>query len=419
MSPADLHSLLLLPAPPLPTTRPALSTAYLPAITAALQALRDLHLETSTLLEIVVQLPLRQGRLEYAGPRVFDECQKLVAALYTLTSIVCAEESIEVDGPGAVDTRVVLVSSENAHKVPLHGELGNISVIPGPITDISTFAMSRRKWRYVFAVDGEEGQSCLARYKHVIGLTRSPLEGEVRTLRGGLSLLVQPPAQIDAEASSPTTYTTVAVGGTFDHLHAGHKLLLTATALLLQPRSRTMMETPMRRLVVGITGDELLKNKKYAEYLGGWDERQADVVDFLKTILYFPNHKQKDDVETIRIDEPGPNGHAVQTVLVSHNLTIECVEIQDPFGPTITDETISALVVSGETRSGGQAVNSKREEKGMKPLDVFEVDVLTANEGEASAPNPGQETETAEFASKISSTAIRRHKAELAKTAIS
>lgn len=42
---------------------------------------------------------------------------------------------------------------------------------------------------------------------------------------------------------------------------------LTATGLLLQPASTV---TSHRRLIVGITGDELLKNKQYAEYLESW-----------------------------------------------------------------------------------------------------------------------------------------------------
>ncbi len=88
------------------------------------------------------------------------------------------------------------------------------------------------------------------------------------------------------------------------------------------------------------------------------------------------------------------------------SITIECVEIQDPFGPTITDEDVTALVVSGETRSGGQAVNDKRTEMGWKALEVFEIDVLDAQE---STEGPSK---TDDFASKISSTAIRKRKAE-------
>ncbi|KAI7395656.1 hypothetical protein KC336_g15851, partial [Hortaea werneckii] len=71
----------------------------------------------------------------------------------------------------------------------------------------------------------------------------------------------------------------------------------------------------------------------------------------------------------------------------------------DPFGPTITEEQISALIISAETRSGGKAVNDKRKEKGWKDLEVFEVDVLDA-EVEGQGVKEG-------FEGKLSSTAIR------------
>jgi len=211
-----------------------------------------------------------------------------------------------------------------------------------------------------------------------------------------------PPSQF--LESLAVVHTTVAVGGTFDHLHAGHKLLLTATALLLQPSSST--ESAPRRLIVGITGDELLKNKKYAEYLGSWKQRQESVVDFLMTLLYFSRPEVESDVETLSFDKPVVNGRAIHTCIKQAAITIECVEIQDPFGPTITDESVSALVVSGETRSGGALVNQKRQEKGWKTLEVYEVDVLDAQEDE----QPSSTNDA--FAAKISSTAIRKRKAE-------
>jgi len=227
---------------------------------------------------------------------------------------------------------------------------------------------------------------------------------------GGVSLVRKTSGPDRSTSKSSASHTIVAVGGTFDHLHAGHKLLLTATALLLQPQSSKGATS--RRLIVGITGDELLKNKKYAEYLKSWKKRQEDVVDFLWSILSFHRSSPEEEVETLSFDEPIVNGRAIHTKLKANSITIECVEIQDPFGPTITDESISALVVSGETRSGGQAVNARRAEKGWKALEIFEVDVLDARETEEGA------TKTEDFASKISSTAIRKNKAETARTSL-
>jgi hypothetical protein len=61
---------------------------------------------------------------------------------------------------------------------------------------------------------------------------------------------VQPPSidsitfnKISSPPNNPKTFNHVAVGGTFDHLHAGHKILLTMTAWITG-----------KRLVCGVTG---------------------------------------------------------------------------------------------------------------------------------------------------------------------
>ena len=118
----------------------------------------------------------------------------------------------------------------------------------------------------------------------------------------------------------------------------------------------------------------------------------------------------EESIHVTTTDFPVPNGKAVHTALQGYGLTLECYEIQDPFGPTITDPDITALVVSGETRSGGQAVNQKRSEKGWNALEVFEIDVLDAQDVDS---DPSQ---TGDFASKISSSAIRKRMAENART---
>ena len=46
------------------------------------------------------------------------------------------------------------------------------------------------------------------------------------------------------------------LGGTFDHMHSGHRLLLTQAAMFTKSR-----------MVIGVTADELLKKKKYAEVI--------------------------------------------------------------------------------------------------------------------------------------------------------
>lgn len=209
-----------------------------------------------------------------------------------------------------------------------------------------------------------------------------------------------------ADDGPVATHKSVAVGGTFDHLHIGHKLLLTATILAAEP-SDPSSQTKMPRLItVGITGDELLVNKKYGAVVESWATRQQRTAEFIESILVF--HPDIASIQkTESIDQPGPNGKVVR-VTYGDDITINYTQISDPFGPTITDENITALVISGETRAGGKAVNDKRLEKGWKALEVFEVDVLDAGVGLDDTEAQPQQQDKQSFESKISSTEIRR-----------
>ena len=191
------------------------------------------------------------------------------------------------------------------------------------------------------------------------------------------------------------SHRSIAIGGTWDHIHTGHKLLLTMFAFLLDA-SDSVQD---RCLTVGVTGDELLKSKKYRELLQSWDDRQHSVRSFLAAIMDF-RPSSGGLINYRETNEPGPNGHAIYMHMQS-GLIIRLVEIWDPFGPTITDEAISALVLSAETRSGGRAVNERRKEKNWHLLEIFEVDIL--NE---SAEPPSDQHEDS-FEAKLSSTKIR------------
>jgi pantetheine-phosphate adenylyltransferase len=112
------------------------------------------------------------------------------------------------------------------------------------------------------------------------------------------------------EQKNPHIFQRVAVGGTFDHIHAGHKILLTMTALLATCS-----------MVVGVTDDIMLIKKKHKELINPINERIQQVQEYLNN--------------------------------VKRGLTYDVVPINDPYGPTITDPTIDALVVSKETLKGG------------------------------------------------------------------
>jgi phosphopantetheine adenylyltransferase len=405
--PKSLPSLVLFPPPPSPATPASLSAAYRPSLDSIVTTLKEL--KTSTELLILLPCPSLHGRLHLPRSAIYPEAEGLLAGLYSLICLVCANLGADVDSdiPGAIDSRILLLDYNSSLTFQADLDISVDTFISGPIIDLPTFTITRRQWNLIFSVDGEEGQQLLSAYTNLSNRVSPPVVGELRTVRGGVSLVHNAPKPA-LPAQTFRSHNIVIVGGTFDYIHAGHKLLLTAMALLLQPASRT--STAPRRLIVGLTGDELLKNKKYAEFIRSWDQRQQDVVNFFQSILSFTKAGQEETFETIQYDEAVPNGRAVHTKLKNGLITIECVEIQDPFGPTITDESITAIVVSGETRSGGQAVNEKRAEKGWNTLEIFEVDVLDAEEHEDGP------TKTGDFASKISSTAIRKRKAERART---
>ncbi|KAB8302117.1 hypothetical protein EYC80_005568 [Monilinia laxa] len=399
------QSLLLLPQHPAPVTASSLGAAYHSSISAVLTTLKTSS--SNTKLTIALASSNFHDRLKVPRSEIYNEVEKLLGGVYSLICSICAKEDIDITSelPGAVDICIVLLDYDSTRFLnKTSGRNVSLGVLAGgPIVELPLFASTRRQWNKVFSVEGEGGQNLLGDFLYFANGVSPPLRAEFKMVSGGLSM-VQTTSQ-STQPNSSIFHNVVAVGGTFDHLHTGHKLLLTASALLLQPAAG--LQEPPRRLIIGITGDELLKNKRYAEYLQSWEERQNYVVEFLTSILSFTQTSQEEAIETVPLESS--NGRAIHTKLKACSINIECVEIQDAYGPTITDETVTALIVSGETRSGGQAVNDKRVEKGWKALDVYEVDVLDAQDGLEATPKSD------DFASKISSTAIRKQRADRAR----
>ena len=329
--------------------------------------------------------------------------------------IICTEKAIDVRYDNDVDARVILLGNDSGSS---HDEATEQrDLLQGPIVNLQTLAQSRRPWLRLCSLESEDGEALLKEY---LSYRDALPDGrrqhlDIERVRGGLIVKHSRQDRVRAMISADdvsTRHYSVAVGGTFDHLHAGHKLLLSMTALAIEPEE---LDGPSREksLVVGITGDELLANKKYAEQMQSWDDRQHAVREFLSAILDFtaPDEASR---SVQRFSDPGPNGRAIHEEFAPTFL-VKYVEISDPFGPTITDESISALIISGETRSGSKAVNDKRTAKGWSALDVFEVDVLDAEEKDVPGdPESSQSEEN--FQGKISSTAIRQRLSERSQT---
>eukprot|EP01091_Cochliopodium_minus_P017785 TRINITY_DN7040_c0_g1_i1.p1 TRINITY_DN7040_c0_g1~~TRINITY_DN7040_c0_g1_i1.p1 ORF type:complete len:289 (+),score=73.20 TRINITY_DN7040_c0_g1_i1:31-867(+) len=126
------------------------------------------------------------------------------------------------------------------------------------------------------------------------------------------------------------SYEHSVIGGTFDHLHPGHKILLQASSCCSS-----------KSLTIGITGDKYisLSPKKYKELLQNFSERKSLVEIFCKS--------------------------------VNPNIELKIYELDDPFGPSIVDPLLQVIVVSEETFRGGEAVNKKKKRKGTFNFGCF------------------------------------------------
>ncbi|CAI4214532.1 unnamed protein product [Parascedosporium putredinis] len=374
------ESLLLIPLDPRrPVTHQVIAERYQKVLASVLSQLSNPDRGAVLILAVAGEFLGRGDDAEQHQQISWSQIQTVLSSFYSVISFLCAKQSIPADtnaGPHSVDVRVVFV-----HTVP-RGP-GDQARGPGStgtiIRDLDTFARIRSLWSSIFVLNSREGRELLDAYAHAAG-------GLIPKDRI-ISLDSSPPGKAEIPVHSTSSNVTmtagfriVCLGGTFDHLHPGHKLLLSAAAALLKVSGD--LSSPSR-FVIGITGDELLRNKKFLHTFIDC-ENQVDVQ------IYSKGHKSL-------------LGHIGTGVLV------ECVEIQEPFGPTITIEDMDVLVVSGETRSGGQAVNDKRREKGWNEVIVYEVDVLDAQGIQEHGTTP-----TEDFAAKISSTAIRELKAKAA-----
>ncbi|XP_031699500.1 bifunctional coenzyme A synthase isoform X2 [Anarrhichthys ocellatus] len=154
------------------------------------------------------------------------------------------------------------------------------------------------------------------------------------------------------EAEPMQTYSDVVVGGTFDRLHGAHKTLLNISCLLAN-----------RRLIICVCDHAMLKKKVLKELVEPYSLRAQRLQEFLQDI--------------------------------KPSLQVEIMPLEDPYGVAVVDPLLQCIVVSEETRRGGEAVNKKRIENGLRPLILHEIQLL----------KDAHHTETEE--EKISSSSLR------------
>jgi len=131
----------------------------------------------------------------------------------------------------------------------------------------------------------------------------------------------------------------VAIGGTFDPVHDGHRKLF-----------RQAFE--LGDLTVGLTSDELAPETRHVErYVRPWEDRKRDLEAELQPLA----EEYGREFEIRRLDEP--TGIA-------------------------TEPQFDVLIVSPETREGGERINEIREQRGRDPLRIEVVDHVPADDGE-------------------------------------
>ncbi len=131
-------------------------------------------------------------------------------------------------------------------------------------------------------------------------------------------------------------YRKVVVGGTFDRLHLGHKALL-----------RKAFEIG-EYVYVGLTSDEMILNKPYAEKILPYGLRLRDLLKFFEV-----------------------NNYSNYRVIKIHNA----------IGFTDRIKSLEAIVVSEETYKGALIVNRARREKNLPELDVITIKLIKSRIG--------------------------------------
>eukprot|EP01134_Creolimax_fragrantissima_P004739 CFRG4739T1 len=179
------------------------------------------------------------------------------------------------------------------------------------------------------------------KYTHITSTYKIEGAGEIALMSDESTT---PPVAVktSAEEQDAQNYDVSCVGGTFDHLHNGHKVLLTISAQAAQ-----------KRTVIGVSGDALLVNKKFAEQLQPYLTRVAIVRSFCEQ--------------------------------VNKNIECDICELHDMYGPAVVDKDVKVLVASVETANGAHMVAAERVKRGLNAIDVIIVSLVAEDEDGASA----------------------------------
>ena len=131
----------------------------------------------------------------------------------------------------------------------------------------------------------------------------------------------------------------VALGGTFDPVHDGHRRLFERAFELGD-------------VTVGLTSDDLAPKTRHVE----------------RRVRSFNERKQRLETE-------------LEPLAAEQDREFEIRRLDEPTG-IATEPQFDYLVVSPETRNGGKRINEIRRERGHDPLDVVVVPHILADDGD-------------------------------------
>ena len=131
-------------------------------------------------------------------------------------------------------------------------------------------------------------------------------------------------------------FGTVAVGGTFDEFHKGHRALILEAFELGE------------RVLIGLSTDGFAKKLRKNRDIEPYEERRRELTVFLER-----NELRR---------------------------RAEIVPLDDPYGLTVTDGKIEALVVSRETKPRAYEINEIRTKRGLCPLEIYVIEMVPADD---------------------------------------
>ena len=131
-------------------------------------------------------------------------------------------------------------------------------------------------------------------------------------------------------------FEAVAVGGTFDMFHRGHRELLKKAFKV------------GNRVLIGLCSDDFVENMRKPHGIASYAKRLEDLENLLKK----------------------------RGVLERAEIT----SLNDAYGLTLSDKRIDAIVVSEETEPRAHKINEKRQSLGMPPLPVIVVKMVLSED---------------------------------------